>query len=32
LNGAFDVGVPLRTVGATTKYHPRFSFRIWSEF
>jgi hemolysin activation/secretion protein len=32
VSGSFDVGVPLRSEGATTKYHPRFSFRVWSEF
>lgn len=30
--GAVDVGVPLRSVGATRRFGPRVHFRVWSEF
>ena len=32
LSGSFEVGVPLRSEGASTKHHPQFHFRLGSEF
>jgi hemolysin activation/secretion protein len=31
VSAALDVGVPLRSEGVTTRYHPRFHFRIVTE-
>jgi hemolysin activation/secretion protein len=32
LAGALEVGVPMRTSGATVASRPRFHFRLWGEF
>jgi len=31
-SGALDVGLPLRTLGTTRRYHPRIQFRLTTEF
>jgi hemolysin activation/secretion protein len=30
--GSLDLGIPLRSEGTTTRFHPRLQFRLWAEF
>jgi len=31
-NGTIDLGFPLQNEGDTERYHPRLTFRVWTEF